>query len=56
MVRAAPFVTHGIQRNMHRVSRNVPHLTCYNLDEHNPITIIFGTNVTENVDKKASIR
>ena len=41
---------------LHCVSKNVPHLTCYNLDEHNPITIIFGTNVTENVDKKASIR
>jgi len=26
--------------------KNVPHLTCYNLDIHNPITIIFGGSVT----------
>ena len=29
--------------------KNVPPLTCYNLDKHEPITIIFGRNVTEKV-------
>jgi len=27
--------------------KNVPPLTCYNLDIHDPITIIFNTSVTE---------
>jgi len=31
------------------VSKNVPHLTCYNLDIHGSITIIFGARVTEKV-------
>jgi len=29
--------------------KNVPHLTCYNVDIHNPITIIFGRSVIEKV-------
>ena len=29
--------------------KNVPPLTCYNLDIHGSITIIFGTSVTEKV-------
>jgi len=32
-----------------RVSKNVPPLTCYNLDIHGPITIIFGRIVTKKV-------
>jgi len=31
------------------VSRNVPPLTCYSLDIHDTITIIFGRSVTEKV-------
>ena len=34
---------------LHRVSKNVPPTTCYNLDIHNLITIIFGRSVTEKV-------
>jgi len=34
---------------IHRVSKNVPPMTCYNLDIHDPITIIFGRSVTEKV-------
>jgi len=34
---------------LHRVSKNVPPSTCYNLDIHDPITITFGRNVTEKV-------
>jgi len=34
---------------VHRVSKNVPPLTCYNLDTHDPITIIFGRSVTKKV-------
>jgi len=33
----------------HRVSKNVPPSTCYNLDTHDPITIIFGRSVAEKV-------
>ena len=29
--------------------KNVPPLTCYNLDIHGSITIIFGTRVTKKV-------
>ena len=29
--------------------KNVPHFTCYNLDVHGSITIIFGKTVTEKV-------
>ena len=36
---------------VHRVSKNVPPLTCYSLDIHNPITIIFRRSVTEKVKK-----
>ena len=32
--------------------RNVPPLTCYNLDVHNPITIIFGRSDTAKVKNK----
>ena len=34
---------------LHCVSKNVPPLTCYNLDIHSPIAIIFGRGVTEKV-------
>ena len=34
---------------IHCVSKNVPPLTCYNLDTHDPITIIFGRSVTKKV-------
>ena len=34
---------------LHLVSKNVPPLTCYNLDIHRSIMIIFGTSVTEKV-------
>jgi len=29
--------------------KNVPPLTCYNLDIHDPIRIIFGRSVTKKV-------
>jgi len=32
---------------LHCVSKNIPPLTCYNLDIDYPITIIFGRSVTE---------
>jgi len=35
-----------------RSPQNVPPLTCYNFDIHDPITIIFGTTVTEKVGNK----
>jgi len=37
----------------HRAStpclKNVPPLTCYNLDMHDPVAVIFGRSVTEKV-------
>jgi len=43
-------VWRGICREViHRVSKNVPSSTCYNLDIHDPMTIIFGRSVTEKV-------
>jgi len=35
------------------VSKNVPSLTCYNLDIHDQIMMIFGTSVTEKVRNNA---
>ena len=37
----------GIWRQVHSASKNFPPLTCYNLDIHGSITIIFGKHVTE---------
>jgi len=34
-----------LQRHVHCVSKNVPPLTCYNLDVHDPSVIIFGRSV-----------
>jgi len=31
------------------LSQNVPFLTCYHFDKHDPIMIVFGKNVTEKV-------
>jgi len=36
---------------VHCVSKNVPPLTCYDLDMQDPIAIIFGESVTEKVKK-----
>ena len=32
---------------IHCVSKNVPPVTCYNLDIHDPTAIIFGRSVTD---------
>jgi len=37
---------------IHCVSKNVSPLICYNLDVHDPITVIFGRSVTEKVGNK----
>jgi len=34
---------------LYTVSEKRPHLTCYNLDIHDSITIIFGRSVTKKV-------
>jgi len=38
--------------NIHRVSKNVPPLTCYSLYIHGSIATIFGTNVAEKVGNR----
>jgi len=40
---------------IHRVSKNVPPLTCYILDIHNPIRTIFGRSVTEKVGNQTML-
>jgi len=40
---------------IHRVSKNVPPLTCYSLDRHNPITMIFGRSVTEKAENQTML-
>jgi len=40
-----------VMSDVHCVSKYVPPLTCYNLDIHDPIAIIFGRSVTEKVKK-----
>ena len=37
----------GTSLILHCVSKNVPHVTCYDLDTHEPITIIFGRSVNQ---------
>ena len=34
---------------VHRVSKNVPPMACYNFDTHEQILIFFGRNVTDKV-------
>jgi len=43
------FLAAFLHGTLHCVSKNVLPLTCYNLDLHNPITIIFGRIVTMKV-------
>jgi len=40
---------------LHRVSKNVPPPTCYDLDIHDPITIIFGRSVTKKVGNQTML-
>ena len=37
---------------IHRVSKNVPPLACYNFDTHECILILYGKNVTDKVDNQ----
>jgi len=37
---------------LHHVSKNVPHLACYNFDTCEPILIFFGRNVTDEVSSQ----
>jgi len=37
------------------VSKSVPHLTCYNIDIHDPIAVIFGRSVSEKVDNQTML-
>jgi len=52
---AAPFrdflviMLHRSTKYVHRVSKNVPPLACYDFDTHEWILIFFGRNVTDKV-------
>jgi len=49
---AQPSPVQWYQNQFYTVSqKNVPPSTCYNLDIHDPIKIIFGRSVTEKVTK-----
>ena len=41
--------------NIHRVSKNVPPLACYNFDAHEWILIFFGRNVTDKVSNQKTL-
>jgi len=43
------------QQYIHRVSKNVPPLACYNFDAHEWILIFFGRNVTDKVGNQKSL-
>jgi len=43
------------RRRLHCVSKNVPPLTCHNLDIHDPITIFFGRSFTQKVRNQAML-
>jgi len=46
----------GVLKKLHRVSKkDVPPSTCYNLDIHDLITIIFGRSVTEKVGNQTML-
>ena len=40
---------------LHRVSKNVPPLACYNVDAHEWILIFFGGNVTDKVGNQKTL-
>jgi len=40
---------------LHRVSKNVPPLPCYNFDAHEWILIFFGRNVTDKVGNQKTL-
>jgi len=40
---------------VHRVSKNVPPLACYNFDTHEWILILFGRNVTDKVGNQKTL-
>jgi len=40
---------------IHRVSKNVPPLACYNFDAHEWILIFFGRNVTDKVGNQKTL-
>jgi len=41
--------------HIHRVSKNVPPLACYNFDIHEWILIFFGRNVTDKVGNQTTL-
>ena len=40
---------------LHRISKNVPHLACYNFDIHEWILVFFGSNVIDKVGNQKSL-
>jgi len=44
-----------ISCRLHRVSKNVPSLACYNFDAHEWILTFFGRNVTDKVDNQKTL-
>ena len=51
----ASFSAQYLPCNIHRVSKNIPPVTCYSLDIHNLITIIFGRSVTDKVGNQTML-
>jgi len=48
-------VCYSYSARLHRVSKNVPLLACYNFDAHEWILIFFGRNVTDKVGNQKTL-
>jgi len=46
------YLLFSVVGQIHRVSKNVPPVACYNFDAHEWILIFFGTNVTDKVSNQ----
>ena len=55
IVLIAYFVDIILRYYVHRVSKNVPPLACYNFDAHEWILIFFGRNVTDKVGNQKTL-
>jgi len=54
VLHATVIVVFGLQYcKIHRVSKNDTALACYNFDLHQPILIVFGTNVVKKVKRSS---
>ena len=54
-INTSVFRPHCTTTYIHRVSKNVPPLACYNFDTHEWMLIFFGRNITEEVGNQTRL-